>query len=42
MAPTWDPWAKWVEVQQYLIAAVKGTQNAPKNPMSEMQLGSET
>ena len=28
--PTWEPWAKWVEVQQQLMAAVKGTQNALK------------
>ena len=28
-APTWDPWAKWVEVNQQLMATIKGTQNAP-------------
>ena len=29
-APTWDPWAKWAEVQQQLMATVIGTQSAPK------------
>ena len=29
-APTQEPWSKWVEMQQQLMAAVKGTQHAPK------------
>ena len=29
-APTQEPWAKWVEIQQQLMATVKGTQNVPK------------
>ena len=24
--PTWEPWAKWIEVQQQLMATAKGTQ----------------
>ena len=29
-APTWESWVKWVEMQQQLMVAVKGTQNALK------------
>ena len=34
-APTQDPWAKWVEIQQQLMTAVKGTQNAPKKTQQQ-------
>ena len=34
-APTQEPWAKWVEVQKQLIAAVKGTQGAPKKTQQQ-------
>ena len=39
VAPTWEPWAKWVEMQQQSMVAVKGAQNAPKNPIAGTQLG---
>ena len=29
-ATTQEPWAKWLEMQQQLIAAVKGTESVPK------------
>ena len=35
--PTWEPRAKWVEMQQQLMAAVKGA----KNPMAGIQPGSK-
>ena len=28
--PTQEPWLKWIEMQQQLMAAIKGTQNVPK------------
>ena len=40
-APTGEPWTTWVEMQQQLMAAVKGTQNALKKPMAGIQLGSK-
>ena len=30
-APAWEPWTKWVEMQQQLMAAAKGAQNATKH-----------
>ena len=29
--PTQEPWLKWVEMQQQLMTAIKGAQNALKN-----------
>ena len=29
-APTQEPWSKWVEMEQQLMAAIKGAHNAPK------------
>ena len=29
-APTQEPWSKWGEMQQHLMAAIKGAQNTPK------------
>ena len=29
-APIWEPWSKWVQMQQQLMVAVKGAQNALK------------
>ena len=36
-APTQDPWSKCVEMQQQLMAAVRGAQSALKNPVTEFQ-----
>ena len=38
-APTPEPWAKWVEMWQQLMTAVKGTQNILKKANSRDQTG---
>ena len=40
-APTQEPWSKWVELQQQLMAAVKGTQSMPKKKQQVFQQASE-
>ena len=40
-APTQEPRAKWVEVQQQLMAALNGCKVNQRYPISGIQLGSE-